>query len=163
MDDVFFRRATQEDAEEIAEVYLTSRKEFLSFAPVAHSDQAVRTWVADRLIPCGNVTVSVVDGVPGKIVGMMALSSKEGVGWIDHLYLLPTAVGRGLGSRFVHRAKADLGAPIRLYTFQANDGARRFYKRHGFQTIEYGDGSCNEERCPDVLLEWNETENGHGA
>ncbi len=46
-----------------------------------------------------------------------------------------------------------MSLPIRLYTFQANLGARRFYSRHGFVAIEFGDGRANEERCPDVLYE----------
>ena len=42
--------------------------------------------------------------------------------------------------RFVELAKERLGSPIRLYTFQANNGARRFYERHGFTPIAFGDG-----------------------
>jgi ribosomal protein S18 acetylase RimI-like enzyme len=41
-----------------------------------------------------------------------------------------------------------------LYTFQPNAGARRFYERHGFAAVEFGDGSDNEERVPDVLYRW---------
>ena len=40
---------------------------------------------------------------------------------------------------------------MRLYAFQQNEAARRFYERHGFVAIAFGDGSTNEERCPDVL------------
>jgi ribosomal protein S18 acetylase RimI-like enzyme len=54
----------------------------------------------------------------------------------------------------LERAKTGLGAPIRLYTFQASVGARRFYERHGFHVMAVGDGSDHEERCPDVLDEW---------
>jgi ribosomal protein S18 acetylase RimI-like enzyme len=54
----------------------------------------------------------------------------------------------------LEQAKALLGSPIRLYTFQANQGARRFYERHGFRAVAFGDGSNSEERCPDVLYEW---------
>ena len=66
-------------------------------------------------------------------------------------------MGRGLGARFVERAKAELGSPIRLYTFHSNTKARRFYERHGFRIIQLGDGSGNEERCPDVLYEYVQT------
>jgi hypothetical protein len=52
------------------------------------------------------------------------------------------------------RAKTELGAPIRLDTFQASMGARRFDERHGFYVMAVGDGSDHEERCPDVLDEW---------
>lgn len=147
-----FRTATQADAPSVTQVYLTSRKAFVAFAPIAHSDEAVSCWIRDILIPSNRVTV--VEQA-GKIIGMMALSLEDSVGWIDHLYLLPEAVGQGIGTALVERAKAELGSPIRLYTFQANAGAIRFYQRHGFKPIQYGDGSGNEERCPDVLYEWS--------
>lgn len=146
-----FRAATETDAESVAQVYLTSRKELVPFAPLAHSDEEVHRWISERLIPTGLVTV-VEQG--GKIIGMMALSADHAAGWIDHLYVHPSVVGHGIGTKLLERAKAELGAPIRLYTFQANLGARRFYERHGFRAIEWGDGSSNEEKCPDILYEW---------
>ncbi|HEY0074631.1 MAG TPA: GNAT family N-acetyltransferase, partial [Abditibacteriaceae bacterium] len=76
------------------------------------------------------------------------------IGWIEQLYLHPNFLRRGIGSQFVERAKAELGPPIRLYTFQENAPARHFYERHGFKAIAFGDGSENEENCPDVLYEW---------
>jgi ribosomal protein S18 acetylase RimI-like enzyme len=148
---VLFRTATSADADGVADVYLASRKRFLPFAPLVHSDAEVRRWVADDLIPSAGVTVACRDG---GVVGMMAVSRDAEAGWIDQLYVDPSAVARGIGTRLVERAKRELGAPIRLYTFQANDGALRFYERHGFRTLAFGDGSGNEEGCPDVLCEW---------
>lgn len=51
------------------------------------------------------------------------------------------------------RSAARSLAPLRLYTFQANHGAMRFYERHDFLAIAFTDGQANEERCPDVLYE----------
>jgi GNAT superfamily N-acetyltransferase len=79
----------------------------------------------------------------------------EKCGWLGQFYLLPSAVGQGIGTQLLAIAKERLGSPIRLYTFQANQEARRFYERHGFRAIAFGDGSDNEERCPDILLEWS--------
>ena len=152
--DVIFRPATDTDAEQIASVFLASRKAFVAFAPLAHAEDDVRAWVANLLVPKGDVSVAVAGSSNEAVVGMMAVSRQDGVGWIDQLYLLPSVVGRGIGSRFIERAKEVLGNPIRLYTFQENAGARRFYERHGFRAIKFGDGSDNEERCPDVLYEW---------
>lgn len=70
------------------------------------------------------------------------------------IYLDPSAVGLGLGTILLEQAKLTLGAPIRLYTFQENVDARRFYTRYGFEEIELTDGALNEEQVPDVLLEW---------
>ena len=132
-------------------MYLAARKRFLPYAPLAHTDEDIRRWMAEVVIPRSQVSVAQVEG---RVVGMMVLARREAIGWIDHLYLAPEAVGQGIGSAFVAQAKEQLGAPVRLYTFQANQGARRFYERHGFRAIQFGDGSQNEEHCPDVLYEW---------
>jgi ribosomal protein S18 acetylase RimI-like enzyme len=154
--EVAIRSATDADAEQIASVFLASRKAFVGFAPLAHPDDDVRAWIANTLIPGGGVSVAVDQESGGSVVGMMAISQHDGVGWIDHLYLHPSVVGRGIGTRFVDLATESLGSPIRLYTFQQNEGARRFYERHGFRAIVFSDGSDNQERCPDVLYEWAE-------
>jgi len=156
--EVVLRPAIAADAGQVAAVYLASRAAFLAFAPVVHSQAEVRDWVARVLIPGGGVTVAIGRGPIGPIVGMMAVSRQRGVGWIDQLYLLPSAVGHGLGTRLVEHAKKSLGSPVRLFTFQQNVGARRFYERHGFRAIEFSDGSNNEEHCPDILYEWVATE-----
>jgi ribosomal protein S18 acetylase RimI-like enzyme len=148
---LIFRSATQSDTEGVVKVYLSSRKAFVPFAPIAYSEEAVYTWIRDILIPESQVTVVERDN---KIIGMMALSTTEETGWIDQLYLHPDAVGQEIGTKLIERAKAELGSPIRLYTFQENQGAIRFYERHGFKAIQYRDGSENEEKCPDVLYEW---------
>lgn len=146
-----FRPATSADANAVSEVYLTSRKELVPFAPLVHADKAVRRWIRDHLIPAGRVTVAIQHV---KVVGMMALSDDGTVGWVEQLYVHPRVVGCGIGTQLLERAKTELGSPIRLYTFQANTGACRFYERHGFRAIAVGDGSGNEEQCPDVLYEW---------
>jgi GNAT superfamily N-acetyltransferase len=150
---VELRQATPLDAAGIAEVYLASRKTFLPFASLAHSDAEVERWIADVLVPAGEVTVAMRDD---QLVGMMVLSRDGPFGWIDQLYLHPSAVGLGIGSRLVEQAKQrwDDVAAIRLHAFQANVPARRFYERHGFEAVAFSDGHANEERCPDVLYEF---------
>jgi GNAT superfamily N-acetyltransferase len=143
--------AAPADAEAIADVYLASRRTFLPFAPLAHDEADVRTWVARVLVPEGRVTVARQDDA---VVGLLAVSvGADGCGWIDQLYLAPGATGRGIGARLLALALGELPRPVRLYTFQANAGARRFYERHGFVAVAFGDGSGNEEGVPDVLYE----------
>ena len=148
---VAFRTATVEDAGAVAEVYLRSRKELVACAPLAHSDDDVRDWIRRRLIPTGRTTVAVAGD---SVIGMLAVSSGTDGSWIDQLYLLPEWVDRGVGRRLLEVALRELPPPVRLYTFQCNDRARRFYERRGFSAIAFGDGSGNEERCPDILYEW---------
>ena len=152
MTKIFLRKATQADAEEIATVYLISRKK-LPYAPLVHSDVEILHWIKETLIPTNQVTVVEKNGM---IIGMMALSKIQEIGWIDQLYLLPKSTGLGIGAMLLNLAKDTLGSPIRLHKFQENIQARRFYERHGFCLIALSDGSNNEERCPDILYEWRE-------
>lgn len=89
------------------------------------------------------------------VIGMVAHSEEDGAFWIDQLYIEPTWSRRGVGTALLEHALAlaPRGMPVRLYSFQANVAARAFYERHGFRAIAFGDGSGNEERCPDVLYE----------
>jgi ribosomal protein S18 acetylase RimI-like enzyme len=146
-----FRRATNADADALAEVYLRSRKALVACAPLVHSDESVHDWIRHKLLPEGNVTVALLDGV---VVGFVAVSRNNECSWIDQLYLLPTYIRCGAGSALLDHIRNELPSPIRLYTFQCNDAARHFYEHHGFKAIAYGDGINNEERCPDILYEW---------
>lgn len=145
------RKATLADANAIANVYLSSRKKLVSFAPLAHTDESIYQWVQDVLLPSEQVIVAEEKGA---VIGMMSLTHKGGIGRISQLYIIPSAVGHGVGTLMIKMAKSILGSPIQLYTFEENIGARRFYERHGFQAIEFNDGSGNEENCPAVLYEW---------
>jgi GNAT superfamily N-acetyltransferase len=145
------RPATTGDAPAVAELLLASRRTFLPYAPLAHRPAEVRHWVAARLIPAGGVQLATIDGA---VVGVVATAERGGIAWIDQLYLLPGFAGRGIGTQLLHHAQATRPAPIRLYCFQANVRARRFYERHGYVALHSTDGAENEERCPAVLYEW---------
>ena len=147
---VVLRSAVDSDAPAVADVLISSRRTFIPYAPMAQSPSEVRQWVKRTLIPSRGVTVACASE---EVVGVLATSEAEGIGWIDQLYVLPGFVGQGIGARLLKHGLASLVRPVRLYTFQANAGARRFYDKHGFKAIEFTDGSTNEERCPDVLLE----------
>jgi GNAT superfamily N-acetyltransferase len=140
-----------EDSNAVARVLMESRRAFLPYAQSPHSPEAVRRWVTNQLLPSGSVQVAQVDS---EVVGVLATSEGAGYRWIDQLYVLPGYNGHGIGSKLLHLAHDTLTPPIRLFTFQANSGARRFYERHGYQAVQFTDGSSNEERCPDVLYEF---------
>jgi GNAT superfamily N-acetyltransferase len=150
--DALLRLAGPDDTSAVSRVLVESRLAFLPYAPSAHSPPEVRQWVADHLIPTGTVHVAQVGA---EVAAVLAMSEQSDYGWIDQLYVLPGYNGRGIGSKLLLLAHTALRRPIRLYTFQANSGARRFYERHGYEAIQFTDGSSNEERCPDVLYEFN--------
>jgi GNAT superfamily N-acetyltransferase len=146
-DAVLVRPAVPGDAAAVADVWLRSFAVALPTVRRAHSDEQVRGWIRDVLLPRHDTWVAEAGGA---VVGLLALSE----GWLDQLYLEPAWRGRGIGDRFVALAKERQAAGLQLWTFQVNEPAQRFYERHGFVAVEHTDGSGNEEREPDVRYAW---------
>ena len=73
-------------------------------------------------------------------------------GWIDQLYVLPTAQRRGVGKDLLRVAQNAFDR-LQLWTFQRNAPARRFYEARGFVLIQETDGARNEKE-PDALYLW---------
>lgn len=74
-------------------------------------------------------------------------------GWIEQLYVLPTAQGRGVGTGLLDVAKKACDR-LELWTFQRNARARRFYEARDFAPVEQTDGARNEEKEPDIRYLW---------
>jgi GNAT superfamily N-acetyltransferase len=145
---VVVRRATAADSGPAAEVWLRSMAAALPGVTRAHSDDEVRAWIRDVVVPRLETWVAVADDV---VVGLLVLGDDE----LEQLCLAPSWRGRGLGDRFVALAKQRRPAGLELWTFEVNAGARRFYERHGFVEVERTDGTRNEEREPDVRYAWS--------
>ena len=140
------RPAGGEDADPIARLFLAS-KATLTFLPNIHTDEETFSFIANIVLRDHDVHVAETDG---EIGGFLALHG----GMVEHLYVRPDLLRRGIGSALLQRAKERLPSGFRLWVFQENVPARRFYERHGLRLIEESDGSRNEERTPDALYEW---------
>ncbi|HEX5468279.1 MAG TPA: GNAT family N-acetyltransferase [Gaiellaceae bacterium] len=86
----------------------------------------------------------------GRVIGFFALSDDL----LYHLYVYPDLQGRGAGSMLFDRVKELRPSGFRLWVFQRNVQARRFYEHRGLRVVELTDGSGNEEREPDARYEW---------
>ncbi|WP_030039507.1 GNAT family N-acetyltransferase, partial [Streptomyces resistomycificus] len=142
---VTLRRATVPDAAAAADVWLRSFATALPTVVRPRSDDEVRAYFREVVVPLRETWVAEASGGTGT-VGVMVLDGEL----LSQLYLDPAWRGRGIGDRFVGLAKERSPAGLSLWTFQVNRPAHRFYERHGFVPVEYTDGSGNEEREPDV-------------
>jgi L-amino acid N-acyltransferase YncA len=140
------RPARAADVEAVADAYVDAYAE-LTFLPTLHTDDETRSWIRSVVVPRHEVYVAEEDG---QVVGFAALSS-DMLMWI---YVHPSAQGRGAGSALLAKAKELRPDGFRLWTFQRNEGARRFYERHGCRLVQLTDGAGNEEREPDALYAW---------
>lgn len=144
---LILRRADSSDAKAVADVWLRSYSVALPTVRRANTDAEVRKWLRGAV---ANDVVWVAE-VEDRVVGMMTLDD----GWISQLYLDPNWRGHGIGDRLVALAKREHPEGLRLWAFQVNGPARRFYRRHGFVEAELTDGDNNEEREPDVRMTWS--------
>jgi GNAT superfamily N-acetyltransferase len=146
-DGVTLRRADAGDGDALGDVWLSAWYATFDFPP-AHPDADVRAWLKAEMLPAHEVWVAT--DPDGEVVGFLALSDAM----VDHLYITPAWIGRGVGTDLLALAKARRPEGLDLYCFQVNGRARRFYEGRGFTVIAEGDGSSNEEHQPDLRYAW---------
>lgn len=144
--EILFRRAERSDMIEVAAVFRKARLEALPYLPDLHTPEEDRQFFSNVVFNHQRIHIAERDEV---IIGFIAFNDD----CIDHLYLLPEARGKGIGSQLLEIAKFR-SERLQLWTFQRNENAKRFYAKNGFKIIRETDGADNEEKEPDVLLEW---------
>lgn len=141
-----FRQASLEESDAVAAIARKSRAHFLPYLPILHSFEGDKKFYRNRVFEECDVWVIEDDQ---QLVGFCAF--KEG--WVEHLYLLPTHVGKTYGETLLNKAKENQSY-LQLWVFQRNSRAINFYERNGFQKVKETDGASNEEKLPDALFEW---------
>jgi GNAT superfamily N-acetyltransferase len=138
------RRATGDDASAIGELFVRARDE-MTYLPRIPDD--VRPRLGGLI--AGRTEVWVAEDENG-VIGFAGLTGNE----LTHLYTDPPAQNRGVGAALMDHAKSVRPERLELWVFQRNEGARRFYERHGFRLLKLTDGTGNMEQEPDALYEW---------
>ena len=110
--------------------------------PRIHEDKDVVEFYREHVIPNRRVFVC---GDP--VAGYIALDDES---FVTSLFVANP--GNGIGKLLLDFAKS-ISDRLRLWTFVANTGARRFYEKEGFTETERSTGD-NEENLPDILFEW---------
>jgi putative acetyltransferase len=141
------RRLLLAEMEEAARVHRASFDERPPWLAGLYTPEGTAQYFRERVFAEGQVWRTIESG---RIVGIVAFT----LDWINQLYVLPEAQGRGIGSRLLSIARADTDR-VRLWTFQRNDRARRFYEAKGFIAVKLTDGSENHELEPAVLYKWS--------
>ncbi len=139
------RRAILHDAVTVARLFRAVRLAYLPFLPNLHTLEEDSWFFRNRVFTECEVWVAEKEAIDGFIAFR--------AGWIDHLYVQPQCQRQGIGKALLARAMQG-GATLRLWVFQRNTDAIAFYLARGFREVERTDGSRNQEREPDVLMEW---------
>jgi GNAT superfamily N-acetyltransferase len=137
-----------EEAAEIVGVWLRSRMASVpEIPPPVHSADEVHSWFQDVVLPSLEVWVA---DEGGAVIGLLVIEDE----WVDQLYVAPGHTGEGIGSRLMVVAKQQRPSGLKLWSFEANVRARRFYEGHGFVVTGSTPGD-NEAGAPDDRFEWS--------
>ncbi len=140
------KRLARSDMNMAARVHRASFDDRLPWLAGLHTPDEDRAFFRDRVYDLGEVW-GCFEGA--QLLAFIAFSERR----IEHLYVLPTHQGRGLGTLLLSLAQRRC-LELDLWTFQRNEAARRFYERNGFVAVETTDGSRNEENEPDIRYHW---------
>ena len=144
---VKFIKAIDEDAAEISQIledWAASNREI----PLVHNVEEradYGRWLLKR------TSVTMIHNSSG-VVGFLALEKHI----IQALYIKKDFQGFGFGQAAIKFAQKQF-EELRLWVFQSNIGAQKFYQRLGFQIVEKSDGEDNDYRLPDIFYCWKST------
>jgi GNAT superfamily N-acetyltransferase len=137
--------ARAEDFEQLAELRISAMRESLTalgrFDPLR-----ARARLASGFAPAFTRHV-VVDGA--RVGFVVVKPCPEGL-LLDHLYLRPSAQGRGLGTAVLAQVieEADQQRAVLLVGALRGSAANRFYLRHGFVPASASDWDVHYRREP---------------
>ena len=140
------RRAQADDVAAVARLFRAVRRACLPYLPDLHTAEEDLGFFRDRVFAGCEVWVAQADAVDGFVAFR--------TGWVDHLYIRPERQRLGLGKALL-AVSMENNTSMKLWVFQRNATAIDFYRANGFREIERTDGSRNEEREPDMLMEWS--------
>ena len=107
-------------------------------------------YLEEKLVRESRVLV-VLEESTSAVIGFMASTPEK----IVQLYVHVKHQNRGIGSLLVNLAKQRSRGRLRLFTFEANKNAQRFYERHGFRVVARG--FEKEWKLEDIEYEWSKT------
>ena len=125
------RRARTDDLNRIAEIEVFNYR--LKFYPIFLDDEF---YFGELQVP--NVARRYSDSLEdirvwddGVVKGFILVKDGE----VKKLFVEPVLQGQGIGAKLLEYAVAHMGAKT-LWALEKNEGAIRFYQRHGFQLTD---------------------------
>jgi ribosomal protein S18 acetylase RimI-like enzyme len=144
---VHVRPARAEEWARCVDIHRTAWRGMTFVPQNLHSPAENRVWMREHVFGRQYVMVAEIEG---EVVGFLSMAE----GMVHNLYVLPDFHNQGVGSALLDVAKTSSDGSLRLWVFEPNKGAIRFYERHGFGLVKRTDGSQNEENVPDRLMAW---------
>lgn len=131
--ELIVRRATAADSEMLTRISFAAKRHW------NYPDSYFETWKDELTITPDYIaehTVLVAEQ-GGDPVGYASLVAQDGENCLDHLYVLPICIGKGIGSRLLAEMKTFCREQaIRQLTIFSDPHAQGFYDKLGARYIE---------------------------
>lgn len=130
--EVKFPRATSDQAEALSKVAIESKAHW------GYSNELIEVWRDIMKVEEAYITENMVRSIvaDGETVGFFAIKRSDDEDILDHLWLLPKAIGRGIGKQAFEEIKKEcrlLG--IEEFVVISDPNAEGFYLRQGCERI----------------------------
>jgi GNAT superfamily N-acetyltransferase len=126
--EIVFRRARPDEAPQLTELALASKRHW------GYPEALIELWRGDLEFTPESIRAQsvLVAERAGCLVGVSAISQSGETAELEHLWVHPSAIGRGLGRALFHEALAEARARGAACLVIASDPhAERFYLRMG--------------------------------
>jgi GNAT superfamily N-acetyltransferase len=125
-------RAKSDDAGALTEIALTAKRHW------GYPERWIESWrdafTIDSQFIVSHETYAAV--VEGRLVGFYALGRKESRLHLQHMWVLPMAMGRGVGrSLFHHALERAQALRFREFEIESDPNAEGFYQRMGARGV----------------------------
>jgi GNAT superfamily N-acetyltransferase len=129
---VTFEPASADDAEALVAIRIAAMRESLDRIGRFDPQRARDRFLAHFDPACTRHVL-----VDGARAGFVVLRPQDDTWLLDHLYVLPSFQGRGIGAAVLRDVFASADAHGRALRVGAlrESGANRFYARHGFELV----------------------------
>ncbi|MGK3122096.1 GNAT family N-acetyltransferase [Pseudomonas corrugata] len=130
---VVLRRASTSDLEDLVAIRIEAMRESLERLGRFDPDRA-----RQRFLEGFDASNTRRIEVLGALVGFVVIKDRQSEFLLDHLYVIPSAQGAGIGTEVLTRIfkEADeIGRSIRVGALKES-ASNRFYIRHGFVFVE---------------------------
>jgi ribosomal protein S18 acetylase RimI-like enzyme len=147
MENIKIVTAKTSDTPSIIDIFTKVRSQ-MKYLPIIHTLDETEKYLVS-LVSDGNVLVAKRGN---SILGFSQLKD----GFVNHLYIDPHFQNKGVGKLLLDEMKQLSSDNLKLWVFEENKNAIRFYEREGFKLEEKRDKEHteNEENLPDRLYSW---------
>jgi GNAT superfamily N-acetyltransferase len=125
-------RARPEDADVLTEIAFAAKRHWGYPEPWIQSWRDILTIRPEFV--AANVTYAAIED--GRVVGFYLLATEDDGMHLDHLWILPQAMGRGIGrALFEHAVTEARGSGFTAIKIEADPNAEGFYQRMGAKRV----------------------------